>query len=411
MIERRRHQRHHRPLGPHGAGGRRQPGDALFHGARDPRRRLPHGRGRHRRRGAGAGGAAACRRWCWTCTCRTSTASRSAAPSARDPATASLPVVHLSAAYVRDEDRVDRPERRRRRLHGAPGRAGGAGRHAAGADPRAHGRRPAAPQRAALPRHLRPGAERHRAARRAGPLRRCQPGACCACWGARARTCWASAVSALRAARMAAAGRERTWPRRPTERAPWRGEFPLLRGRRRPGAPGVERLLARRARACASPSRSTCRSATSWSSAGARCWSASRPRARRPSATAAPRTTSSRCCRTSCARRSTPSSAGCTSSSGAAPRPRRPRGSTRSSATSRRRRASSPTSWTCRASTPASCAWTREWTDPAELVTSSIDALARQHRGEAAPGRHRSRPARTRRPGWTRRASSRSSGT
>jgi PAS domain S-box-containing protein len=74
----------------------------------------------------------------------------------------------------------------------------------------------------------------------------------------------------------------------------WRGQFALVNkaGRRVP----LEWSMAP--------------SGCSWRRSGATCWSASRPPVPPPNATAAPRTTSSPCCRTNCAPRSTPSSAG-----------------------------------------------------------------------------------------------------
>ena len=86
---------------------RRQRGDPLLDQPRVLRSRGLHGaRGRHR-----AGGAAAGRRarptWsCSTSTCRTSTASRSAGGCGPRRATARMPVIHLSATFVDDVDKV-----------------------------------------------------------------------------------------------------------------------------------------------------------------------------------------------------------------------------------------------------------------------------------------------------------------
>ena len=130
---------------------------------------------------------------CSTCTCPTSTASRCAGCCAQRRPPLALPVVHLSADVHPQRGPGGRPGRRRRRLPGAPGRAGGAGGHAAGADPRAHRRRPAAAQRAALSRHLRPGAQRHRAARRAAAAWSTRTRRWWPCSAARARPWWAAA--------------------------------------------------------------------------------------------------------------------------------------------------------------------------------------------------------------------------
>jgi signal transduction histidine kinase len=192
------------------------------------------------------------------------------------PATATLPVVHLSAAFVRNEDRVTGLN--------------------AGADATwcTRSSRPVlvatlqALIRARMAEdQLRRSEQRFRAIYdqaqsgialldAEGRFADVNP-AMVRCSGA-ARRAHRPAVSAFAPGRMAPLRRQdRASPRR-HRRRPGAASSRCCAGRLA-GAPRMEHVRARRARACASRIASTCRSASSWSSAGARCWSASRRRA------------------------------------------------------------------------------------------------------------------------------------
>ena len=114
---------------------------------------------------------------------------------------------------------------------------------------------------------------------------------------------------------------------------------------------------------------------------------ARRRRAAPPNRSIAPRTSSSPPSRTSCARRSTPSSAGC-DCCGAGTLDEARAGLTRSrssSATRARRRSSSRTCSTCRASFRATCgsAWSRS-TSPS-VVEAALESLRRRRTRAASP--------------------------
>ncbi len=195
--------------------------------------------------------------------------------------TAQLPVMHLFGGPRACRGPRHRAERRGRRLPHPSRGTRGAGGHPAGTHPRAHcGGQPAA-QRPALPRHLQPGPQRHRAAGARRALHRRQPGD-----GARARAHPPGSPrprdQRLRPARLGGLRQGQDGGHRPVGHLA--GRVPAHAALGPMGVPGMEHFRARGTRDAHGPGRRHLRAGGTRQPPPGRCWSASRRPAPRPSA-------------------------------------------------------------------------------------------------------------------------------